>query len=270
MSLLIVIYFLIVKFTIKTLEKLVDKFLDYLPNPKTEKQEKKEENYENIKKFQPIWEKLGLNVRGGGVLLPTLNQIELSSSVDPIFLIIHVEKLKLQLTALEKRLQTKKMQPKKRVILKERALRKVSQTQKILKKGSDNIQIIAYCILALLTIGSRLRNPTDIRHSSQIRAQPQETAKPFEQVKKLYSMEEMEEMQQSHRKIQIQVGDTIFVAKREEVSNSKVRETTHRARPVRCKVARFSDLPRLPDEMFGDEIVTQKSQSSFDRIRVKN
>lgn len=78
-----------------------------------------------------------------------------------------------------------------------------------------------------------------------------------------------EEIEEKHRSIQIKTGDKVLVRSSEKPVKKPigVRNTAKQVKQTRAKVARLSDLPRLPDEMF-DEILTEQNQSSSTRIRV--
>ena len=78
-----------------------------------------------------------------------------------------------------------------------------------------------------------------------------------------------EEIEEKHRSIQIKTGDKVLVRSSERPAKKPigVRNTAKQVKQTRAKVARLSDLPRLPDEMF-DEILTEQNQSSSTRIRV--
>lgn len=264
--------------------ELVHYALEFLPSP-TEKESSQKKERAFKKRNQDASERTGIDwlnkIRGGVIAkcLPSLalEREEIFDSVDPIFLLIHLEKIR-QIIEIE-RVVTEPDPKMKRSFGK--VFGKVFQRFRDWIQPSPKRQFLAYFGLAIATIGSQFQVRTPLRSIQLI----QQT----NSLEELYGISEVEERNGSSR--QIQVGDGVFtftclsekVRKMDQLQDESKTEQVktgpdqskgraEKTASKRAKVVRLADLPPLTssdfDEMI-DEIITESNHRSSFRIRVQ-
>lgn len=243
--------------------------LDFLPEPPEKDSEDKKKKQRGSKK-----KRKGSNsnliskatdwladMRGGAISksLTSSEREEIVRSVDPIFLLIHLEKIR-RIIHLKKGFTDSNQ--------------KIQQSLKM--KLRPKTPFLAYLGLAILTIGSRLEIRNSVNHL--------ETVNQIETIQRISSLEELYhdlEFEETKRfSTQIIAGDKklnlTYLNKTDLIQEGsktkrikkKSNRLKNRERIQRGKVVKFSDLQPLPDLDF-DEILTERSHRYPSRIRIQ-
>jgi len=216
-------------------------------------------------------------VRGGEILeTSSLEWEEILRPIDPVFLLIHIEKIRMTILEGNKKEMELKSKPKiKRLFqrLPKSIGKKMKSSKLKMKEFSQGLpkpikkEFLGYIGIGILAI-SQLKVNTPV---SSVQTQTMKRISSFDEI---YRIPEFEKTQGSSRERQVQVGDKVLTFRTsseavvEEKSKPKSAQTRPDKLPRRSQVRKFSDLPPLPDSQF-DEILKEYDSSSF-KIRIRN
>lgn len=238
--------------------RLCNYAMDFLPSPpkkeestknsskkknskKRKKEEEKEEEDDGIVVDVAGWIKtvLGFNRGGGGICVDL-------RTMDPIFIWIHIEKIRSKVHAPKPKKNWKRQLPGKKVF------KKLHQGMKF------NKAFLLHLGLALATISNSINSSQTIR---QISVSEEAYKTSFSE--KTCDTSNLENIRR------IEIGDKVLTFSKEEPAktvqkNRKLKKAVLR----RAKVVRLSDLPPLSESDF-DEIISENTNQNRNRIRVR-
>jgi hypothetical protein len=245
--------------------RIINYGLDFLPTPPNKEEKKSSKKRSKNKTEESVldleWVNNLKNIfhinRGGGRILD-LKQEKFIGSIDPIFILIHIEKIKLKMN--QNKFRKKRHVP--------RFFRKLRKGIKI------NQEFVLHLGLAVLTVGNPLGS---IATSRQIFSS--------QEIYEVLSNEEtleissLENIKESTKQVRVQAGNTIinFKSLSEPVEDSDKVELnpspakiSRKNRTVKKpgKTVRLSDLPPLSKADF-EELVTESVTQYRNRIRTK-
>jgi hypothetical protein len=192
----------------------------------------------------PKWLSVIKDIRGGGIVQKT-NKEELLRAMDPVFILIHMEKIKIHM----------------KNILMDKTVGSI--------KFPINKKLLVHLALAAATVGSPLVSPTQA--IQQQRQSPE-----------IYKISQRTKLRPSS--IQIKTGDKIIhFTSLAEKESTVILQKSFKTRPVkirslnmakkkrysRMKMVRFSDLPPLTNYDF-EEIETKPTNIYTSKIKISN